>query len=284
MLYKKNSSPALSEELFKNPTSEYRGTPFWAWNNFLTSEELCRQIDIFKEMGLGGFHMHVRTGLKNTYLDDKYMALVKDCVEKAKSEDMLAWLYDEDRWPSGAAGGLVTKDAQYRSRSLIFTANLEGPAFEKKGASRAEASRTGNGNLLAVYDVCLDENGYLESYKKIEKDDMAEGKKWYAILEICSDSSWYNDQAYADTLNKKAIERFIEVTHERYKNAVGDEFDKTVPAIFTDEPQFTRKQTFENSFDTDDVAMPWTDKVPELYKELYGADIHPPVSPYKSAP
>ena len=273
MLYKKNSSSALSEELFKNPTSEYRGTPFWAWNNFLTSEELCRQIDIFKEMGLGGFHMHVRTGLKNTYLDDKYMALVKDCVEKAKSEDMLAWLYDEDRWPSGAAGGLVTKDAQYRSRSLIFTTNLEGPAFEKKGASRAEASRTGNGNLLAVYDVCLDENGYLESYKKIEKDDMAEGTKWYAILEICSDSSWYNDQAYADTLNKKAIERFIEVTHERYKNAVGDEFDKTVPAIFTDEPQFTRKQTFENSFDTEDVAMPWTDKVPELYKELYGADI-----------
>ncbi len=273
MLYKKNQNASLSKELFKNPTSEYRGTPFWAWNNFLTKEELCRQIDVFKEMGLGGFHMHVRTGLKNTYLDDKYMELVKNCVDKAKAEEMLAWLYDEDRWPSGAAGGLVTKDEQYRSRSLILTTDLNGPTHEEKGASRAEASRTGNGDLLAVYDVSLDENGYLESYKRIEKDDEAKGKKWYAILEICSDSSWYNDQAYADTLNKKAIERFIEVTHERYKNAVGDEFDKTVPAIFTDEPQFTRKQTFENSFDTEDVAMPWTDKVPELYKELYGADI-----------
>ncbi len=272
MLYKKNTTPSLSEELFKNPTSEYRGTPFWAWNNLLTKEELCRQIDVFKEMGLGGFHMHVRTGLKNTYLDDAYMELVKNCVDKAKAENMLAWLYDEDRWPSGAAGGYVTKDESFRSRSLILTVDLNGPACTTTD-SRAEATRTGNAKLLATYDVVLDKNGYLESYKRINENDTCQGQKWYAILEVCCDSSWYNDQAYADTLNKKAIEKFIEITHEKYKAKVGDEFDNTVPAIFTDEPQFTRKQVFKNSFDTDDVAMPWTDAVPELYKEAYGADI-----------
>jgi len=32
------------------------------------------------------------------------MAAVRRCVEKARTEGMLAWLYDEDRWPSGAAG------------------------------------------------------------------------------------------------------------------------------------------------------------------------------------
>ncbi len=273
MLYKKNKSACLAEDLFKNPTAEYRGTPFWAWNDWLTKEELCRQIDVFKEMGLGGFHMHVRTGLKNTYLDDAYMELVKNCVDKAKAEEMLAWLYDEDRWPSGAGGGYVTRDESLRARSLLFTSDLDGPIHQDKGASRAEASRSGNGKLLAVYDVVLDENGYLDSYRKIEKDDDAKGTKWYAILEVCAPSGWYNDQAYADTLNKKAIERFIEVTHESYKAKVGDEFDKTVPAIFTDEPQFTRKQVFRNSFDTEDVAMPWTDSVPQMYKEAYGADI-----------
>lgn len=272
MLYKKNNSAKLSEELFKNPTSEYRGTPFWAWNNFLTKEELCRQIDVFKEMGLGGFHMHVRTGLKNPYLDDAYMELIKNCVDKAQEEEMLAWLYDEDRWPSGAAGGHVTKHEEFRSRSLIFTADLNGPT-STVNTSRAEATRTGNGKLLATYDVILDKEGFLESYKRINENDSAQGKKWYAILEICSSSAWYNNQAYADTLNKKAIEKFIEVTHEKYLAKVGDRFDKTIPAIFTDEPQFTRKQTFKNSLDTEDVAMPWTDSVPELYKEAYGADI-----------
>jgi hypothetical protein len=31
MLYPKNALP-FDTDLFKNPTSEYRGAPFWAWN------------------------------------------------------------------------------------------------------------------------------------------------------------------------------------------------------------------------------------------------------------
>ena len=34
---------------------------------------------------------------------------------------MLAWLYDEDRWPSGFAGGLVTKDERFRERYIQFS-------------------------------------------------------------------------------------------------------------------------------------------------------------------
>ncbi len=258
MLYNKNSTPDLSDELFKNPTCEYRGTPFWAWNNLLTEDELKRQVEVFKEMGLGGFHMHVRTGLKNKYLDDNYLKLVKATVEKAKNEDMLAWLYDEDRWPSGAAGGLVTKDIKYRARNLSFS-NYS--SDDKK--------------LLACYDVILDENGYLTSYKKISTDTSARGEKWYAYLSVHQPSSWYNDQTYADTLNKEAIEKFIEVTHEKYKEAVGDEFGKTVPAIFTDEPQFSRKRFLLTSIAEENVnvEMPWTDKVPELFKEQYNYDL-----------
>ena len=61
MLYKKKNEPVLTEELFKNPTSEFRGAPFWAWNCKLDKDELLRQIDVLKEMGFGGAHMHVRT-------------------------------------------------------------------------------------------------------------------------------------------------------------------------------------------------------------------------------
>lgn len=272
MLYKKNAESSLSAELFRNPTSEFRGTPFWAWNAMLTKEELERQIDIFKEMGLGGFHMHVRTGLKNQYLSDEYMQLVRDCIEKAKSEKMLAWLYDEDRWPSGAAGGFVTKDEKYRARNLLFTPFRYAEAHSNEDASSV-GGRTDKGILIACYDVVLDSEGYLSKYRKIGENDEAEGKKWFALLEIHAPSHWYNDQTYADTLNSEAIDKFIEVTHERYSEKAGDEFDKTVPAIFTDEPQFTRKEVLNNSFDEMDISMPWTDKVPELYKELYGADI-----------
>ena len=272
MLYKKNSEISLSENLFKNPTAEYRGTPFWAWNSYLKKDELERQIDVFNEMGLGGFHMHVRTGLENDYLSDEYMSLVKSCVEKAKNNNMLAWLYDEDRWPSGAAGGIVTKDVKYRSRCLLFTPFETAESYMSTD-SRADAGRSENGKLLACYDIVLDKNGYLSSYRLIDKSENAEGTKWYAFLEVSTSQSWYNGQTYVDTLNKEAIEKFIEVTHKKYKKTVGDEFDKTVPAIFTDEPQFTRKRVLNDSFDLMDVSMPWTDKVPEIYKELYNADI-----------
>ena len=268
MLYKKNVEESLNKQLFKNPTSEYRGTPFWALNSHLTKEELCRQIDIFKEMGLGGFHLHVRTGLENEYLGEEYMELIRDSVDKAKNEEMLAWLYDEDRWPSGAAGGLVTKDEKYRARCLFFT-----PFKDIKYSGIHDYWVNEKEKTIACYDVILDSDGYLASYKRISEDEDAEGTKWYAFLELANPFSWYNGQTYLDTLNSEAVKKFIEVTHEKYKAKVGDEFDKTVPAIFTDEPQFTRKRVLNNSFDKMDLIMPWTDKVPELYKEMYGEDI-----------
>ena len=275
MLYKKNTESRLDDALFRNPTSEYRGTPFWAWNCKLDKDELCRQIDIFKEMGLGGFHMHVRTGLVTPYLSDEYMDIVKCCVEKAKRENLLSWLYDEDRWPSGFAGGLVTENPEYRSRYLLFTNKSyeENSDTCSRNFERAEGGRNLNGRFIAAYDIVLDTEGFLESYKRIEKDSAAEGYKWFAYMETASPWSRYNNQTYVDTLNKKAIEKFIEITHERYKETVGEDFGGAVPAIFTDEPQFSRKRTFNNSTDKEDVTLPWTDDLPETYKDTYGDDI-----------
>ena len=121
MLYPKNEETTLKAGLFVDPTCEYRGTPFWAWNARLDAGELKRQIDVMKKMGLGGFHMHVRSGMATPYLSPEFMELIHTCVEKARDNQMLAWLYDEDRWPSGAAGGIVTRDKAYRSRYLLFT-------------------------------------------------------------------------------------------------------------------------------------------------------------------
>ena len=113
MIYK-NNKKMFDEEEFKNPSKEYRGAPFWAWNCKLKKEELLRQITCLKEMGFGGFYMHSRSGMDTEYLGKDFMELVKACVDKAEDEDMLAWLYDEDRWPSGAAGGYLTKNKKFR--------------------------------------------------------------------------------------------------------------------------------------------------------------------------
>ncbi|MBQ7839495.1 MAG: hypothetical protein IJ390_03280 [Lachnospiraceae bacterium] len=276
MLYKKNAAKQLDQELFRNPTAEYRGTPFWAWNCKLEQKELEWQLEILKKMGFGGAHMHVRTGMATPYLSNEYMELIKACVQKAKSEEMLAWLYDEDRWPSGAAGGLVTKEKRYRSRYLLFTPvpYEAGKNVEKVEISSARAGRAENGTLLNCYDVELDEEGYLKSWRVIGKEDAAQFEKWYAYLEIATESPWYNNQTYVNTLDKAAMDRFIEITYESYNRTIAEEFDNTVPAIFTDEPQFTHKSTLKFAKEKADVTLPWTDDLVETYAAAYeGEDL-----------
>ncbi len=261
MLYEKNKqNQQLDRELFKNPTSEYRATPFWAWNCDLDKDELLRQIDIFKEMGYGGYHMHVRPGLSTPYMSDEFMALIKACVEHGKEKEMISWLYDEDRWPSGFAGGLVTCNPEFRQQILEFLSSKE-----KVWGDYAE--------LIGCYDVKLDESGCIESYKVIGEDEEAEHIKRFAYKSRVKPTPRFNNQGYVDTLNKKAIEKFIEVTHEVYARELQQEFGKSIPSIFTDEPQFVEKATlpFANSSDT--VVLPWTDDLEETYKATYGESL-----------
>ena len=241
MLYPHSKDEKLEKSLFENPGSEYRCAPFWAWNGRLEKDELLRQIDIFKEMGMGGFHMHSRSGMATPYLSDEFMDLTRACRDEAEKNHMLCWLYDEDRWPSGAAGGLVTRDRRYAARYLLFTPTPYGQGEKSTvTTSQSVGARQENGTLLAQYRVTL-KDGCLAHYERVQNGAPHEDGMWYAYLEISAPSPWYNNETYLDTLNPKAVEKFVATTHERYKEALGESFGKTVPAIFTDEPQFSRK-------------------------------------------
>ncbi|MGB9682110.1 MAG: hypothetical protein ACP5RW_07420 [bacterium] len=111
----------LKEE-FKNPGKDYRSAPFWSWNDRLDPKELSRQITKMKSSGMGGFSMYSREGLETPYLSDEWMNCIKESVKTAKELGMNAWLYDEDRWPSGFAGGLVAKEIgdEGRAKTLIM--------------------------------------------------------------------------------------------------------------------------------------------------------------------
>ncbi len=271
MIFPKSKEKTLTKELFKNPTNEYRGEPFWALNNNLDKEKMKKQLDYFEEMGIGGAHMHCRTGLDIDYMSEEYLEHIKAVVERAKEKDMKAYLYDEDRWPSGFAGGLVTCNEEYRARYIAFSPIKKEDVVERRlNDSQSMGTLTKDGQLLAKYDITL-ENGYLKSYKRLEDDEDGENV-WYAYLEVSKESPWFNNQTYADTLNPEAIEKFVEVTHQRYYDALKDYIGDTIPAIFTDEPQHTRKTSLDFAEDKTSEIIPYTDKLPEIYKEKYGED------------
>ena len=170
---------------FKNPGSLFRAAPFWAWNGKLEPDELRRQIRLMKEMGLGGFFMHSLVGLATPYLSNEWFDCISVCCEEAEKLGMKAWLYDEDRWPSGAAGGLVTKYPRYRARSLVmkrcpdlrklkwtrdtvavFAAKVDGTsASDVRRIPGKKSIRLSAGETLLVFSVKINEgsswfNGY----------------------------------------------------------------------------------------------------------------------------
>ena len=277
MLYPKNRAGALDDALFAHPTSEYRGTPFWAWNGRLENNTLDWQIGMFEKMGMGGFHMHVRTGMDSPYLDGEFMGFVRHCVEQAKARGMLAWLYDEDRWPSGTAGGKVTaKKPAYAMKALLFTARprVGPPSCPPPRADWGQKTmRRDNGELIAVYDVSLRPDGTLNAYRRIEADAPEKGVKWYAYVEHATDDPWFNDHPYVDTLSEEAVASFIDITHRAYARALQADFGRAVPAIFTDEPKVTAKIPLSYAQEQSDVFFPWTDALPALFREAFGEDV-----------
>ncbi|MDR0999176.1 MAG: hypothetical protein LBL70_08920 [Treponema sp.] len=273
MFYEKSRQKFNIEE-FRNPSSEYRGVPFWSWNNKLDKKELLWQIEELKKLGYGGFFMHVRIGMGTEYLGDEFMDVVKACVDKAKEEKMLAWLYDEDRWPSGAAGGLVTKNEKYRVRHLLLTRKPYGPpgSFVPGKLFRRSKGRTENGKLAACFDVILDSAGDLESYRLIAETEEAKGIKLYAYSETELPSPWFNNQTYLNTIDPESVREFIRVTYERYGRYLKNDMGKTVPAIFTDEPNYSPMETLNFAQEESDVTLPWTFDIEETYSKAYGGE------------
>ncbi len=244
-------------EEFSNPGAAYRGKPFWAWNGKLEPAELRRQIRMMHQMGLGGFFMHSRVGLDTAYLSDEWFECVAACIDEAKKLNMEAWLYDEDRWPSGAAGGIVTKNPKYRMRHLVMYKYDDTADFNW------------DGDVLGVFTARIDGCNAFD-VKSVAKDSQIKLPAGYSIvkfvIEINSTNAWYNDGTYLDTMNHEAVQKFIKVTHEKYTEKCGKFLGNIVPGIFTDEPNYGH---------TSDTIRPWTAKLPKFFKKRYGYDLLP---------
>ena len=252
--------------LFRSPENWYRAKPFWAWNGDLDKEELLRQISMFEEMGFGGFFMHSRVGLETEYLSDAWFDCIKSCCNQAEKLGMEAWLYDEDRWPSGTAGGLATMDDRYRQK--ILKLEIIEPADFKW-----------NAGYLAVFQCKLDEPNISDISKlSNDQDSVSESSKILAFTaDVKPGSDFYNGQGYLDVLSPDAVKHFIDVTYEKYADNSGTWFGNVIPGMFTDEPNFNAnlfpdKLALEAS-GLKEYYLPWTSDFPESFKKRFSYDI-----------
>lgn len=187
--------------------AEYKPAPFWSWNDKLDPQELKRQIQWMLSMGIGGFFMHARGGLKTSYMSDEWMKCIETCCDEAEKLGMNAWGYDENGWPSGFAGGKLLENEENRDRYIHY----------KQGEFDVEAD----------ISYLVTEEEIIRVEKKVKEGE-------YLNLYIGRSVST------VDVLNPDVVRQFISLTHEEYKAYFGEDFSEKFAGFFTDEPQFYR--------------------------------------------
>ncbi|WDE97173.1 glycosyl hydrolase [Lentisphaera profundi] len=236
----------------KNPKMQWRGKPFWSWNGKLDKDELFHQIDVMKEMGFGGYFMHSRTGLETEYLGEEWFDLINACADYGESLGMESWLYDEDRWPSGLAGGLVTKHPEFRQKAILLEID---PLTEAK-------------DVLAEFTCDVEGSTYTK---------LGAGKNHlrFSIVEQ-GKSGFYNGFTYVDTMNRDATEAYLQSTHEKYAEKCGDRLGKSIKGIFTDEPHRGAVLDGFSMYREDGAStVPYTQKLFEEFEKRFGYDLIP---------
>ncbi|WP_168120777.1 glycosyl hydrolase [Paenibacillus sp. HB172176] len=253
-------SPSRLERLFRQPPAEYRSAPFWSWNDKLEPEELGRQIKALHEGGSGGFFMHSREGLETPYMGHEWMEAVCESVKTAERLGMYAWLYDEDRWPSGSAGGRIPAQGDaFRAKGL--TIQVGGDSIWTRGEPLAALFRASVDGMALRGCVREDE---------MTAAPLADGEAWLAFrVEVSRPSEWFNGESPPDNLNPDTVQAFIEDTYEAYRREIGEQFGRVVRGIFSDEPSVHDR----NSRYSDGRGwIPWSDGFADFFRERRGYD------------
>ncbi len=227
------SSETLKELI--NPSALMRIAPFWCWNDKLDKDELIRQLHEMSDKGWGSYFMHCRGGVVTKYLSDEWMELVNACADEAAKTGTHVWIYDEDRWPSCYAGGIVPRQSEaFRARALVLL---------KKGTATEDDTFLRSVEHAGVeYEIC---------------------KRVSPMGEL-----WFNGTCFVDQMNPEVVRGFLDCTHEAYKNACGEHFGGAIPGIFTDEPAYLSWW-----ISTAVHAVPWSEYLQGFFQEFKGYDI-----------
>lgn len=235
------------------PGAAFRSAPFWGWNDRLEPQELTRQLRDMNDKGMGGAFLHSREGLETPYLSGEWMDDVGVCLEQARPLGMELWIYDEDKWPSGSAGGMVS------------AANRE--AYTAKGLTLEvlRAGQTPEPDVFGIHTV-----GIYPAEINGNRITLGAGSSLVVLRsEISGNSEWYNGFAPPDNLNPEAVKTFLKLTHVQYQQRFGADFGGTIKGFFTDEPNCC---DFYSEFTPGRPWLPWTDRLTEFFTAHRGYD------------
>ncbi|MBP1995371.1 glycosyl hydrolase [Paenibacillus eucommiae] len=268
---------------------------FWFLNHDLEDDELRWQLDEMKAKKFTGIFIHPRDGLNVPYATELWFAKVTVILEHCERIGLQAWLYDEEPFPSGAAGGQVFFDKpEYKARYLTME------KFEVQGG-RVKLDFT-PGRFLKTVAIPRTHNGLSRDWLDLTAHTGLMRSEWisgyvnhgiyyppygdsgnphwrsgtiqphFRVDCVLPEGEWmvcaFVEReltsgcwgSYTDLMNPDATRYFIELTHEKYAKRYKHLFGGVIPGIFTDEFKVIH-----------DVA--WSPVLSPFFREQFGYEI-----------
>lgn len=264
---------------FSNPPAQYRML------QMSHQPKLDGTLDSLKKYGYGGVVSNV--GFGNYLQSDTEWQLFDDYQKRCTELGLGFWLYDEKGYPSGKAGGLTLQGHPEYETIGITCSRTEGSGkiahsipsgkryFDDPVFICAAPVSNGLYDFSKMIDLTKANKNGADTIKWQAPDQQQWGilsfqfKKMYEGTHIVTNVS--DTGRYINIIDREAIARFINLTHEAYKSRIGDALPKSVHAVFTDEPSLM------TSYLKNEVtllpAIPWSRTFREEFKAKYGYDI-----------
>jgi hypothetical protein len=277
---------------FKAPPHEYGAIqPFLSWNGGDAKSRMARIVQDLDRLSANGiFVINVSPGAGvPLYLTPEHMDQMKFVVQEAKKRGMKIWLQDESDYPSGFAGGKISQQyPQLGQQGIVPDIKVRVQSGQTlvlplpPGTLGIMALETTypDGKLNKVVPIPLPANDQFKWIVPAEGTTPNEPRYNWDVVFVRhiyvsrptrnfnrEDGTRAKDGLYSniDYLDVEATRAFMKITHETYRQAIGDEFGKTVLGFFGDEPDFGWYVE----------ATPWTPKLLEEFQARKGYDLKP---------
>ena len=249
---------------FKNPPAQYSIIPFWSLNNSLDSTKMNWQMDQMLDKGVYGAFLHAREGLDQSttpYFSVGWWTAIESTVKHAHEKGFYTYLYDEDKWPSGSAGGRTVLANPERNTKKIMRYN----DFQVMGPQTIQLNFSEN--PYAIYAGKISDRGVYDFSSQIDLTNLA-GKEWKMPAgrwSIISFRMIKDPNQQINYMDSATVADFIHITHDAYYKRLGPYFGNTIPGVFFDE-------IYANSSDRKNNIF-WSDDFTEQFKKIKGYDI-----------
>ncbi|MCO5240175.1 MAG: hypothetical protein M9904_08960 [Chitinophagaceae bacterium] len=239
---------------FASPGKAYGSAPLWVWHTKVTKTIIDSMMLEFKQNSFGGVMVHPRPGLITEYLSPDWLALYQYTIQKGKALGLNVWIYDENSYPSGFAGGYVPDEMpeSYNQGQMLHM--IKADMLPAQTDDIYIALKEDNGRFIDI-------SGNLDAEKNKPGKYYLFKKAFYQKQEGTVGPPEF---PYVDLMVKGVTEKFLEVTMKGYEKIAGDEFGKMIPGLFSDEPSIPSRGAGN---------IRWTPDLFSAFQQKWGYDL-----------